>query len=172
MKLKGILRAVFAIISFLVLVFIDQFTKHLAVVYLKDKDPFVLIHDVFVLEYLENRGAAFGILQGKRFVFVIITVIVVILLAYCFSRIPSTKRFHSLRLVIVLIASGAIGNFIDRSGQGYVVDFFYFELINFPVFNVADIYVTCSAILLIILILFIYKEKDMKELSESFKRKK
>jgi signal peptidase II len=58
------------------------------------------------------------------------------------------------------VTAGSIGNMIDRIKLGYVVDFFDFELINFPVFNVADIYVTVSMILLIILICFVYKEED------------
>ena len=65
-----------------------------------------------------------------------------------------------LKIAGILIYAGAIGNFIDRIRQSYVVDFFYFELIDFPVFNVADIYVTLSAIALIIVVLFYYKEED------------
>ena len=63
-----------------------------------------------------------------------------------------------------MICSGALGNFIDRIAHRYVVDFFYFELIDFPVFNVADIYVTVSAVLLILLILFYYKEDELSQI--------
>ena len=61
----------------------------------------------------------------------------------------------------MLICSGAIGNMIDRVSRGYVVDFFYFKLINFPIFNVADCYVTVAAFLLIVLIFFYYKEEEL-----------
>ena len=71
----------------------------------------------------------------------------------------------SLRCIIVLIGAGAVGNFIDRMSNGYVVDFFYFKLIDFPVFNVADIYVTCGVICLFFLILFVYSDKEFDEIS-------
>ena len=67
----------------------------------------------------------------------------------------------------MMFFSGAIGNFIDRVRQGYVVDFFYFSLINFPIFNVADIYVTAAAFLLIFLCLFYYKEEDFEQIFPS-----
>lgn len=66
-----------------------------------------------------------------------------------------------MRFIIVLLVSGAIGNFIDRCLNNYVIDFFYFKLIDFPVFNVADIYVTVAAIFLILLFCFYYKEEDI-----------
>ena len=69
-----------------------------------------------------------------------------------------------------MIGAGAVGNFIDRMSNGYVVDFFYFKLINFPVFNVADIYVTLSAVFLVILLLFKYKEEDLNVLVNSLKK--
>ena len=72
-----------------------------------------------------------------------------------------------MRILIVLIGAGAVGNFIDRIRQGYVVDFFYFSLINFPIFNVADIYVTAAAFLLIFLCLFYYKEEDFEQIFPS-----
>ena len=95
-------------------------------------------------------------------IFLIITIIILLFLAYCFWRIPYTRKYATLRGVLVLIAAGAVGNFIDRMYNGYVVDFFYFELIDFPVFNVADIYVTTAAIALIILVIFYYKDEDFE----------
>ena len=74
------------------------------------------------------------------------------------TRIPEEKKYIWLRLVSILVISGAIGNVIDRLFRQYVVDFIYFELINFPIFNVADMYVVIAAILLIFLVLFVYKE--------------
>ena len=150
------------VIGFIILVLADQWTKKMAVLRLKDQDPIVLIKNVFELYYLENRGAAFGIFQGKRVIFLIITIIILLFLAYCFWRIPYTRKYATLRGVLVLIAAGAVGNFIDRMYNGYVVDFFYFELIDFPVFNVADIYVTTAAIALIILVIFYYKDEDFE----------
>lgn len=168
MEKKKISAIFLGLVSFFVLLILDQITKRMAVIHLKDQEPFVLIKNVFQLYYLENRGAAFGILQGKRSVFIIITIVILAVLAYCYFCTPCTRKYLRLRAVLVLIAAGAVGNFIDRTSQGYVVDFFYFELIDFPVFNVADIYVTCAAIFLILLVLFGYKEQDWDELIKSF----
>ena len=89
------------------------------------------------------------------------TVIVLIILIFLYIRIPDTKRYTYMRLILILLISGAIGNFIDRCLHNYVIDFFYFKLIDFPVFNVADIYVTTAAVLLILLFVFYYKEEDI-----------
>ena len=157
------------ILAFVALLIIDQITKLRAVATLKNQEPFVLIDGVFELHYLENFGAAFGILQGQRTFFVIITVIILIVVFYIYAKMPKTKRFNILRMILVLIGAGALGNFIDRTRQGYVVDFFYFKLIDFPIFNVADIYVTGSAIALVVFILFYYKDADLKELGDALK---
>ena len=84
-------------------------------------------------------------------------------------RMPDGKHYRPLAVCLMLIASGAVGNMIDRITQSYVVDFLYFSLINFPIFNVADCYVTCSAVGLVLLIMFYYKDEDMAVFS--FKRK-
>ena len=153
--------AIFALISFLLLIVFDQWTKSLAVAYLMNQEPFVIINGVFQLRYLENRGAAFGMMQGQQTFFLITGIIAVIILAYIYFKLPWNKRFAPLRAVALFIASGAVGNMIDRVALGYVVDFFYFELIDFPIFNVADIYVTCATIVLAFLILFFYKEEEL-----------
>ena len=145
-----------AILLVLVGVWFDQFTKTLAVDHLKGQDPFILIKNVFQFEYLENHGAAFGILQNKQIFFFIIVLI-----------ISMTKKLLPLRICAVFIFSGAIGNFIDRLKLGYVVDFFYFKLIDFPVFNVADIYVTVGTFILAFLLLFYYKEEDLDRIFHS-----
>ena len=160
------------IIFFVLLVMIDQLTKKWAVLFLKGQDPVILIKNVFQLYYLENHGAAFGILEGKSAVFICITLIVLALIVYFYVRIPFQRKYRILRIFIVLIAAGALGNFIDRITQHYVVDFFYFCLIDFPVFNVAHIYVTCATVLLIVTILFRFKDEDVNELLQSVGLKK
>lgn len=149
------------ILAAAILVFLDQWTKYLAVLHLKGQNPIVIWEGVFELHYLENRGAAFGILQGQKAVFLVCTVVVLLLIAFFYSRMPVERRFLPLRLVGVLLAAGAIGNLIDRMRYSYVVDFLYFKLIDFPVFNVADCYVTVGAVLLAVLILFVYKEEEL-----------
>ena len=138
-----------AILLVLVGVWFDQFTKTLAVDHLKGQDPFILIKNVFQFEYLENHGAAFGILQNKQIFFFIIVLIISVFIIWFYLHVPMTKKLLPLRICAVFIFSGAIGNFIDRLKLGYVVDFFYFKLIDFPVFNVADIYVTVGTFILV-----------------------
>lgn len=154
-------ECIWAILCVIVLTAFDQFTKLLALRQLKGNEPFVLWKGVFELHYLENRGAAFGILQNQRIFFVCITIIMVIVIGAGFWRTPKDKKFLPMKITLVFLLSGAIGNFIDRMIRGFVVDFFYFSLIDFPIFNVADIYVTVSFVVLAVLILFVYKEEDL-----------
>jgi signal peptidase II len=154
----------------IVLIIIDQITKYLAVENLKGKASFVVINGVFELHYLENRGAAFGLLQNQKVFFVVIAVIILAVILYVLWKSPYHRIYIKLHIALTCIAAGAIGNLIDRIRFDYVVDFFYFSLINFPIFNVADIYVTFSAVALVVLLLFVYKEADLEFLS--FRTKK
>ena len=131
-KIKAVLGF---LVSGAVLTAIDQWTKSLAVAGLKGKEPFVIWKGVFELLYSENRGAAFGVLQGKHGFF--------FLVAAC------------------VFVAGAAGNLIDRVVQGYVVDFLYFILIDFPIFNVADCYVTVATAVLLILLMKVYSDEDL-----------
>lgn len=160
----------FALTNALLIVF-DQFTKWLATVKLKGKSSFELIEGVFDFTYHENRGAAFSSLQGKGLILAIGTIFVVLFLIYCYSKIPSGKRMIPLRLIFILLVSGAIGNMIDRFANHYVVDFLNFKLINFPVFNVADCYITISVILFAVFAIFIYKEDEIDFLFHLSKKK-
>ena len=154
-----------AILLVLVGVWFDQFTKTLAVDHLKGQDPFILFKNVFQFEYLENHGAAFGILQNKQIFFFIIVLIISVFIIWFYLHVPMTKKLLPLRICAVFIFSGAIGNFIDRLKLGYVVDFFYFKLIDFPVFNLADVYVVVSGILLILFVCTKYRDDDFSFLN-------
>ena len=151
-----------AIFSVVILVFLDQFTKQMVVQHLKGHSAYVLIRDVFQLEYLENRGAAFGLLQNQRIFFYISVIVITLAVIWFYGKVPMEKKYLPLRICAVLVVAGAFGNCIDRIRLNYVVDFFYFKLINFPIFNVADIYVTIAAFSLIVLILFYYKEEELE----------
>lgn len=153
-------QAVFGILLVILLLAVDQASKYLAVMFLKDKPDFQLIPGVFSLHYLENRGSAFGMLQNQMLFFLLITVFVLAAAIFFLRRLPKNRHFLPLRIVGYFLVAGALGNFIDRIFHSYVIDFFYFSLIDFPVFNVADIYITVSTIVLFILILFVYKEED------------
>ncbi len=158
------------IISVLVFIFIDQGTKMLAVDHLKNQDPIVLINNVLEFRYLENAGAAFGTFQNKQWMFIIITGGVILALLYILPKIPDEKRYRPLRICLTVLSAGAIGNLIDRVTQNYVVDFIYFKLIDFPIFNIADIYVTLSTIALVYLLVFYYKDSELERIIPSDKK--
>jgi signal peptidase II len=156
-----------SIFAVIIGVFLDQYTKILAVTHLKES-PIPIIEGVFELHYLENRGAAFGMLQNQQIFFLITASIMLIGSAVLMVRLPDVKRVIPLKCCIVAIAAGAIGNMIDRVRLNYVIDFLYFKLIDFPIFNVADIYVTVAAFTIIFLILFYYKESEIDEFYAGF----
>ena len=151
-----------AVICAAILIGLDQVVKYLVVLNLKGNPPIDIIKNVFQLAYLENRGAAFGILENKRIFFYLCAVVILIVVAYFYTKVPMEKKFLPLRICAIFIASGAIGNVIDRVRLNYVVDFLYFKLIDFPIFNVADIYVTVAAVMLVFLVCFYYKEEDLE----------
>ena len=139
--------------------FLDRITKSLAVKNLIDSPrPGSIIN----LRYLENRGAAFGILQDSRVFFIILTLLIVGYLIYYFAKTYKTNP-KLLNYSLAMIIAGALGNFYDRLFQGYVVDFLEFAFVDFPIFNVADIFVTVGAGLMIIYLLFFEKEIENYE---------
>ena len=129
-----------------------------------------LIAGVLRLEYLENRGAAFGIFQNQQWISLILATVFLILAVVFWMRMPGARRWLPLRLITVALAAGAIGNMIDRIVHHYVVDFIYFCLIDFPIFNVADIYVTCSCVLALFLVFFYYTDEEWDLLFRKEKR--
>ena len=157
-KIKFILFFVISAIA----VFIDRYTKMLAVANLKGKPSYILIKGVFEFLYSENRGAAFSILQGKQLFFYIVTLLVLLVIYYIVYKLPFEKKYMPLFYILCFIFAGALGNFIDRVVYAYVVDFIYISLINFPIFNMADIYISIATTVLIVCLLFIYKEEDFR----------
>ena len=154
-----ILKYIIFVVSVSILVFVDQYTKFLASINLKDKAPKVLIDKVLELVYTENSGAAFGILQGKQILFYILTVVVLIVLLILLYKMEFNTHNIPYFIFLILIFSGAVGNFIDRVKNKFVVDFIYFKPIDFPVFNFADICITCGVILALIATLTIYRNE-------------
>ena len=155
---------------FLGLTFFDQWTKSLAKSHLQGTEGITLIPSVLKLSYLENRGMAFGMFQGKQFIFIGLCLVFLILLLYLFARIPKTLFYLPLMITGAILGTGALGNLIDRIFLGYVVDFIYFSLIDFPVFNVADIFVVCGGFSLVLLSIFYYQDEDFDFITK--KRKK
>ncbi|MBO4485393.1 MAG: signal peptidase II [Lachnospiraceae bacterium] len=145
-----------------ILIAIDQITKWLTRRHFSKKPADVtLIPKVLYFRYVENRGAAWGIMQGRFQILSVVSVILIVGFIYALYKIPKTRRFLPLTLIFLFITAGAVGNLIDRLVFGYVTDFIYFSPINFPVFNVADIYVTCSVAALCIAFLFCYSEEEL-----------
>ena len=127
---------------------LDQLTKWLAVEFLSPIPTYPLIEGVLHLTYVENKGAAFGMLADQRWIFMVIsTVAILVLFLYLFGGFAQNKLYG---VAMALIAAGGIGNMIDRISLGYVVDFVDFRLINFAVFNGADSFICIGAGLLIL----------------------
>lgn len=166
MKFSTKIKQIIAfIIGVCILAGLDQWTKYIAETKLKGNAPFVIIDGVLEFSYLRNTGAAWGILSGGRIILISLTVIIMIVIGYLVYRTPVEKKYLPFRVILMMVLAGAIGNFIDRAINGYVDDFIYFKLIDFPIFNLADIYVTVSMGLLIILVFFVYKDNDFDFLS-------
>ena len=147
----------------------DQAVKYWTVQNLKGQSDIVLWPGVFELTYVENRGAAFGMLQNQRWLFTVLTVAVILGLLFVFFRLGPERKFKLTRVCCVGVLAGAIGNLIDRSILHYVVDMFYFKLIDFPVFNVADCYVVVFGILFCLAALL---QKDLlDDITEQLRRK-
>lgn len=127
---------------------IDQLTKYVVAKNMEIGESIPLIEGVFHFTSHRNMGAAFGILQNQRWLFIIITIAVVVGIVWSLSRIGKSQPRVSFALSLVL--GGAVGNFIDRLLTGQVVDFFDFVLIRFPIFNVADTAITIGVALLLI----------------------
>lgn len=139
----------------------DQLSKLWASEVLKNGSDIKLIGDFLGFTYVENRGAAFGMLQNRQWFFIVVTVVMLCVLAYIFFRFKNITQLS--RLALVFIGGGAIGNFADRTRFGFVVDFIHVRFgsfYDFPVFNIADSFVVCGTFLLIILILFNKFEKS------------
>lgn len=137
---------------FILSIILDQFTKKWAVTVLKNGSDIKVIGDFLGFSYVENRGAAFGMLQNQFWFFIIVTIAMIAVIVYIFFKNKNITNMS--RLSLTLIVGGAIGNFIDRVRFKFVVDFIHVKFgsfYDFPVFNIADSLVVCGTILLIIL---------------------
>lgn len=140
---------------------IDQLSKFIiqGTFQLYESKP--IIRDVFHITYIQNTGVAWGLFKGGRIIFLIVTLLALVFCGYIYMNISGSKKYKGVKVCLIFLVSGAIGNMIDRIKLAYVVDFLDFTWIDFPIFNIADIYVTCSMIVLIILCIFVYKNEDL-----------
>ena len=149
---------------FLILIFVslDQITKYLTRMYLRE-ESLPIIRDLFHLTYVENRGIAFGFMQGTSVLFAILSIFVIIFLLFFYVQQKNKKlsNLHILSWSMIFIIAGAIGNLIDRVSFGFVTDMIDFKGIWSFVFNVADMYIVCGFIVLGIYILLFDKESKI-----------
>lgn len=153
------MSALLAILVCIGLIVIDQVSKFLAIVKLAPIENITVIPGILDFTFVKNYGAAFGILQGQRWFFVIITIVILGGILVAFWKLPKQREFDYVRWTLLVLAAGAVGNLIDRFFRGYVVDFFEFTFISYPVFNVADIYVVVGTAILAFLLIFIVKDE-------------
>lgn len=158
---KGSMRKILYLWIPIVAVLADQLTKVLAYNGLRGHEEAKVLGDVVVFSYLENTGAAWGILRGRFDVLALVTAVILLAFLYVIARIPSDPRYRLLLVTLLITAGGAIGNLFDRVFRGYVIDFIYLKFIHFPIFNVADIFVTCGVFFFAILLLFVYKDEEL-----------
>ena len=146
------------------IVAVDQLTKFLVVENIPLYADVPLLPGVVQLTYAQNTGAAFSILQGQQWLFALIFAVftAAIIWAYCKKALPFSKFEW---FCIAAIYGGGLGNMIDRLRLGYVIDMIETQFINFPVFNVADSFITCGCIALMVSLIFFNKAfwKDEKK---------
>jgi signal peptidase II len=135
-------------LTVILVLIIDQISKLWVVHNLEPGESRIILEQILYLTYVQNQGAAFGILPGRSWLFLIGALLVVLVLIVINSR---NRQPNSVQIITGLITAGALGNVIDRVRLKYVIDFF--DLGWWPVFNFADIAIVCGAILLIILLI-------------------
>lgn len=162
MERKDFIRdCIFHIVLFGFVLVVDQLTKWWARSALPGA-PIVIWKDVLSLRLIYNTGASFGIFQGKTLALTIFSIVGMLAIVGFYFCLPKEKKMRPMRLTLAMIVAGGVGNIIDRICMGKVTDMISFDLINFPVFNVADIGVTCGAIVMCALWIFYYKDEDFK----------
>lgn len=132
---------------FVCIAIIDQFTKYIVIKNIQYSYELEVVKDFFYLTHVRNKGAAWGILQNYRIFFLVITGVVV----FCMLYFMTNEKNSYAKVMYAIIIGGAIGNFIDRLFRGYVIDFFDFYIgsYHFPTFNIADIFITLGAIMIV-----------------------
>lgn len=168
MRKKKLLFLDFFLILFLVA--LDQTIKYFASAILEQQGSIVLFEGVLQLTFLKNNGGILGFLQNQTPFILFMAGILLLVILYLLIKLPDKPRFAVLHPVLSCLLAGAIGNLTDRLRFGYVIDYIYFLGIDFPIFNFADILISLSTIVLLFLLLFYYKEKDLEFLTFMQKR--
>ena len=146
MKKRGIVAGIIA-----ALIVLDQVVKAYVVQNIALGEVKSWIPNLVSLTYLQNRGAAFSILQDQQLLFAVITLVVVVGAIWYLHKHMEDSFWMVLGLTLII--AGGLGNFIDRISQGFVVDMFHLDFINFAIFNVADSYLTVGVVVLLLAML-------------------
>lgn len=166
-------RAIFFTCDFSVVgivLVLDQFLKFLAIEKLQGQSSHVLVDGLLQFTYFENPGAIFGVLPNQIGMVLFASIIFDLGLLYIIFKLPSSKKYRVIHLLLSLLMAGSIGNCLDRIRFGFVVEYIYFIGLNFPVFNLSDFMIAISTLILVFFFLFRYKEKDFDFLT--FKQKR
>ena len=152
--MKKLSRVLVPLLSIAAIVGLDQWSKYLIIQHFAEGEEKNLIGEAIVLTYVQNRGMAWGFFQNGQVIFAILTPLAICAVIFLYVRTPWEKEYRPIRIAEVMMVGGAIGNLLDRifryepsTGSmfhGYVVDMIYAKFIHFPVFNVADIFVTLA----------------------------
>lgn len=141
-----------------IIAILDQAAKLFAAGLLQSVKTIPLIEDVFHLTYVENTGAGFGVFADYTWLLTAMTLIIIIfVVSYVVVKKPKNRV---LITALIFMMGGAVGNMIDRVRLGYVIDFFDFTLIDFPVFNVADCFITVGAVIFAVYVIFFSEKKE------------
>lgn len=152
---------VISFIAAVILIVLDQLTKDLIIKDYEVSEGKPVIKGFLELLHIKNKGSAWGMFHNKPVVPIVISAILILLILYVYSNMLKYRIYRRLRICIVCLVAGALSNMIDRIRIGSVTDFIYFKFIDFPVFNVADIYVTFSIAIMLIFLIFCYKGADI-----------
>ena len=140
-----------------IIIALDQLTKYLTVAHIPLGETVAAIPGLFHFTYIRNTGASFSMLEGRGWLFVLMLVLFTIIMAVILKKKWITKPFELWCLAAIW--AGGIGNAIDRIRLGYVIDMIEVDFMHFAVFNLADIFITCGCIALIVYVLFFTREK-------------
>ena len=179
--MKKLSRVLVPLLSIAAIVGLDQWSKYLIIQHFAEGEEKNLIGEAIVLTYVQNRGMAWGFFQNGQLIFSILTPLAICAVIFLYVRTPWEKEYRPIRIAEVMMVGGAIGNLLDRifryepsTGSmfhGYVVDMIYAKFIHFPVFNVADIFVTLAFLFMIFLLLFVYNEDEFNKCFGNFPQK-
>ena len=180
--MKKIGRILIPLVAILCMVGLDQWTKYLTIQYLSDGHEVKVLGDALVISYVQNRGMAWGLFQNGQMIFALLTPIAIAAIVFLYVRTPWEPEYRPIRIAEVMLVGGALGNLLDRifrydpvDGKlfhGFVVDMIYLKAIKFPVFNVADVFVTVAFFLMVFLLIFVYNEDEFNKCFGNFPQKK